>query len=179
MPVQGGCSASAESPRIVSHCAEATDGKAYCWGNNTRGQLGSAAPAAPTGSPRRPSPAGHFSWSRPDHSTLRRHFGKRLLRGDNQFGQLGDPGSSGYTRTSRSRGGGLTSSGLTRVQPHLAGDHLVAVFAGAATPSDSSARGRPPISSRPAIAGNRLYKQVSAGSVHSCALASTTSLLLG
>ena len=156
-------------------CAETTDGKAYCWGNNTWGQLGIGSVSGAS----RLTPvavAGARTFRQlPSRVTahLRRHHRRRVLLGRQPGRWAGQPPQH-WLHPQRpgacDRRPGL-QVGRSRRSPHLRPDH---VFAGVLLQIDSLGQlsnGTTAFHLAPAIiAGNRLYKQVSTGSIHSCAL---------
>ena len=176
VPVQGGALRFRRVTAGSYHtCAEATDGKAYCWGNNTWGQLGIGA----TSGASRLTPAAvaggrTFSWIQAGtQHTCGVAGGSAYCWGDNQFGQLGDPGSSGFTRTSPVPvAGGLAFKWVDPGANHTCGLTTSSrVFCWGSNSFGQLGDGTTAYHHVPApIAGSRLYKQVSAGSVHSCAL---------
>jgi len=175
VPIQGGALRFRRVTAGSHHtCAETTAGKAYCWGNNTWGQLGIG---ATTGASRlTPGLVGSgrtFSWVQagPQH-TCGVSSGIAYCWGDNQFGQLGDPGSTGFTRTSPVPvAGGLAFKWVDPGANHTCGlttSSRVYCWGSNTFGQLGTATGYQ-LAPAP-IAGNRLYKQVSTGSAHSCAL---------
>ncbi len=176
VPVQGGALRFRRVTAGSYHtCGEATDGKAYCWGNNTWGQLG----IGTTSGASRLTPAAvvggrTFSWVQAGFQhTCGVTGGNAYCWGDNQFGQLGDPGSTGFTRTSPVLvAGRLAFKWVDPGAKHTCGLTTSSqVFCWGSNSSGQLGDGTTAYHLAPGpIAGNRLYKQVSTGSVHSCAL---------
>lgn len=157
-------------------CAETTDGKAYCWGNNYWGQLGIGG----TSGASRLTPvavAGGRTFRRVEagsqHTCGVTTGSEAYCWGDNQYGQLGDPPSTGFTRRSPVR----VAGGLAYKAIDPGADHTCAltsssrVYCWGSNSDGQLGDGTTAYHLSPAgIAGNRLYKQVSTGSSHSCAL---------
>jgi alpha-tubulin suppressor-like RCC1 family protein len=156
-------------------CAETRDGKAYCWGNNAWGQLGTGDNAnrlTPTtftiGLTFRRVEAGS------QHTCGVTTGSDAYCWGNNSSGQLGDPSSAGFTRTSPVRVS--NSPAFTAIDPGAS--HTCAlttssrVFCWGNNSFGQLGNGTTsaPHLSPAIVSGNRLYKQVSTGSSHSCAL---------
>ena len=92
-------------------CGVATSGRAYCWGQNTVGQLGSG--LADGGSALLVPSAQHFTslTSRGSHTCALSQTGAAFCWGYNSFGQLGAAG--GVTGAVETVAGGLTFAHLT------------------------------------------------------------------
>ncbi len=156
-------------------CAETTEAKAYCWGNNTWGQLGIGS----TSGASRLTPAAVVRvsvFNRVEAGSVHTCGvinGDAYCWGDNQFGQLGDPASHGFTRNAPVRVSGAAA--LKSVDP--GGSHTCGVTASSRVFcwGDNSlgqiGQGTQNSFHGPVLVGNRLFKKVSAGSAHNCAIA--------
>jgi alpha-tubulin suppressor-like RCC1 family protein len=156
-------------------CAETVDAKAYCWGNNLWGQLGIGSTSAAS----RLTPAAVVRvsvFSRVEAGF--RHTcgvinGDAYCWGDNQFGQLGDLPSSGFTRNAPIRvNGGLALKSVDPGANHTCGVTTSSrVFCWGSNSFGQLGDGTTAYRLVPTlVGGNRLFKKVSAGALHSCAL---------
>ena len=156
-------------------CAETTNGKAYCWGNNIWGQLGIGSASGAS----RLTPvavAGERTFRQVQagaQHTCGVTIGDAYCWGDNLAGQLGDPPSTGFTRTAPVLvTGGLAFKSVDPGDLHTCGLTTSSrVYCWGSNSLGQLGDGTTAYHLAPAIiAGNQLYKQVSTGSIHSCAL---------
>lgn len=179
-PVYGGLTFSDITAGQNFTCAITTTGAAYCWGDNTHGQLGDGTTAdksVPT------AVIGGLTFSTISvgysHTCALNGSGAVYCWGYNQFGQIGN----GTTTTpipspTASIGGGVYS------QLSVGGYHTCAVTAagaascwgrndkmqtgiGGATPNQS------PITTPTAVAGGHVFRSISAGAEYTCGVSTS------
>ncbi|HEY8196082.1 MAG TPA: hypothetical protein VIG04_03850 [Gemmatimonadales bacterium] len=155
-------------------CGLATDGRAYCWGNNASGQLGDGTTTYRT----TPVPVlGGLRFRQLDRGEdyscgLTEPDRRAYCWGDNRHGQLGDGTKTNRPRPVRvlggrvfrqvSVGGGHACAVTPTYQTYCWGDNRFGQLGDGTT---VLMRSRPAL-----VAGGRLFRQVDAGRVQTCAV---------
>jgi alpha-tubulin suppressor-like RCC1 family protein len=175
VPVQGGALRFRRVTAGSWHtCAETTEGKAYCWGNNNWGQLGIGTSGAGRLTPVPVFGGRTFSLVEAGFQhTCAVTVRDAYCWGDNQFGQLGEPASTGFTRNVPVLvAGGLAFKWVAPGAKHTCGLTTASrVFCWGNNSFGQLGDGTSAYHLVPGpVAGSRLYKYVRAGSLHSCAL---------
>lgn len=177
-------------------CSLAESGAAHCWGLNLWGQLGSGAvdpeaAALPPFGPEAYGEPGQASVSSPTpvatdlvfalisagdrHSCALTHDGKAYCWGHNGFGQLGD-GTTEHRARPMPVAGGLTFSRVSAGGTHTCGVSLEGtLYCWGGNWHGQAGVGRnstylPIVTSPIRVASSLLFKEVTAGGIHTCGL---------
>jgi alpha-tubulin suppressor-like RCC1 family protein len=155
-------------------CGLTSEGKAYCWGGNSDGQLGTGAPFGSIGTA--PAPvAGGFTFTQLSaggrHTCGLNVSGQAYCWGSDLFGQLGNGAASARVNTPSSVAGGLT---FTQISTGLI-DTCAITQAGKAYCWGSDFFGelgngfpQAQTSAPSPVSGGLVFMQVSAGSSQTC-----------